>query len=127
MKNLTEITGRVLLGTFFVMAGAGKIGSAYAGTAGYMDSMGVSGMLLPLVICLEIIAGLMIITGFKLHWASYALAVFSLIAAFIFHFNFADQIQSIMFMKNVAIAGALLIIATNSVGEWSVDNLIRRK
>ena len=126
MKNLTEITGRVLLGAFFVMAGAGKIGASYAGTAGYMDSMGVPGALLPLVIGLEIIAGLMIITGFRSHWASYALAGFSVVAAFIFHFNFSDQMQSIMFMKNIAIAGALLIIATKSVGEWSIDSFTKK-
>ena len=122
MKNVTEIAGRVLLGSIFLMAGFSKIGAGYAGTAGYMDSMGIPGSLLPLVIILEIVGGLMIITGFKANWAGYALAGFSLVAGIIFHSNFADQMQSILFMKNLAITGGLLLLAIHGAGAWSIDN-----
>ena len=40
------LAGRVLLAIMFVVAGYGKIGD-YAGTQGYMESMGMPGMLLP--------------------------------------------------------------------------------
>jgi len=123
MKNLTEVAGRILLGGFFVMAGIGKIGAGYAGTAGYMDSMGIPGALLPLVIFLEIAGGLMVITGFKAKWAGYALAGFSIVAAVIFHSNFDDQMQSIMFMKNIAISGGLLILAAHGTGAWSLHRM----
>ncbi len=122
MKNLTEVTGRILLGLIFLLAGIGKIGAAYAGTAAYMASMGVPGALLPLVIALEIIGGLMVISGFKVKWAGYALAVFSLVAAFIFHANFDDQMQSILFMKNLSIAGGLLLLTVYGAGQWSLDS-----
>ena len=49
------------------------------------------------------------------------LAGFSLASAFLFHANFADQIQSIMFMKNVGLAGGFLLLVVNGAGAWSLD------
>ena len=126
MDKLIEVAGRVLLGLIFLMAGIGKIGAGYAGTAGYMDSVGVPGALLPLVIILEIVGGLMVITGFKVKWAAYALAAFTLVAGAIFHSNFADQMQSIMFMKNLAITGGLMLLAVHGAGEFSLDKKLSR-
>lgn len=126
MKNVTELAGRVLVGGFFLLAGIQKIGASYAGTAGYMDSLGVPGSLLPLVIALEIVAGLMIIVGFKVNWAAYSLVGFTLVAAFIFHLDFSDQMQSIMFMKNIAIVGGLLTLAVNGVGRLSIEKYLSK-
>jgi len=64
----------------------------------------------------------MVITGFKAKWAGYALAGFTLAAAFLFHFNFEDQMQSILFMKNLAITGGLLLLAVHGTGRWSLDS-----
>jgi len=121
MDKFIELAGRVLLGFIFLMAGINKIGAGYAGTAGYMDSMGVPGALLPVVIFLEIVGGLMVIVGFKVQWAGYALAAFTLVAGVIFHSNFADQMQSILFMKNLSIAGGLLLLAVHGSGALSLD------
>ncbi|MDH5393248.1 MAG: DoxX family protein [Gammaproteobacteria bacterium] len=126
MDKYIEVAGRFLLGLIFLMAGIGKIGAGYAGTAGYMDMMGVPGALLPLVIILEIAGGLMVMTGFKVKWAAYALAAFTLVAGAIFHSNFADQMQSIMFMKNLAITGALLLLAVQGAGELSLDKKLAK-
>ena len=126
MIKFIEVAGRIFLGLIFLVAGIGKIGAGYAGTAGYMDSMGVPGMLLPLVIILEIAGGLMIITGFKVSWAGYALAAFTLVAGVIFHSDFSDQMQSIMFMKNLAITGGLLLLAIHGTGELSLDKKLSR-
>jgi putative oxidoreductase len=102
-KFLTPIA-RLFLGHIFLLAGINKI-SQYAGTQGYMESMGVPGALLPLVIALEIIGGLAIILGWQAKWSAIALAGFTVVSALIFHSNLADQMQMIMFMKNWAIAG----------------------
>ena len=56
--------GRLLISFMFVMSGISKIGG-YAGTQGYMEAMGVPGMLLPLVILTEVGLGLAVIVGFK--------------------------------------------------------------
>ncbi len=121
MEKFTDLVARIFLGLIFVMAGFSKLGAGYAGTAGYMDSMGVPGALLPLVIATEIAGGLMIILGFKIKWAAFALAGFTLLAGIIFHSNFADQMQSILFMKNLAISGGLLLLVNHGAGELSLD------
>jgi putative oxidoreductase len=86
-----------------------------------MTLAGIPGILLPLVIILEFGGGLALIVGLFTRWAALALAIFSLLAAVFFHTNFADQMQSIMFMKNLAIAGGLLLLVRHGGGELSID------
>jgi putative oxidoreductase len=121
MEKVSQLVARVFLGHIFLLAGVSKIG-AYAGTQGYMDAMGVPGALLPLVILLEVAGGLAIIAGWKTRWAAIALAAFSVVSAAIFHNNFGDQTQMIMFMKNIAIAGGFLLLAVHGAGAYSLDN-----
>jgi putative oxidoreductase len=121
MEKVSQLVARVFLGHIFLLAGVSKIG-AYAGTQGYMDAMGVPGGLLPLVILLEVAGGLAIIAGWKTRWAAIALAAFSVVAAAIFHNNFGDQMQMILFMKNIAIAGGFLLLAVHGAGAYSLDN-----
>ena len=121
MEKISHLVARVFLGHIFLLAGLSKI-TAYEGTAGYMEAMGVPGNLLPLVIAFEVIAGLAIIIGFKTRWTAVALAGFSVVAAVIFHSNFSDQIQMILFMKNIAIAGGFLLLAVHGAGSYSLDN-----
>ena len=121
MEKVSHIVARVFLGHIFLLAGVSKIGED-EGTQGYMDAMGVPGALLPLVIFLEVAGGLAIIAGWKTKWASIALAAFSVVAAAIFHNNFADQTQMILFMKNIAIAGGFVLLAIHGAGAYSLDN-----
>lgn len=121
MEKVSQLVARVFLGHIFLLAGLSKIG-AYEGTQGYMEAMGVPGALLPLVILLEAVGGLAIIAGWKTRWTAIALAAFSVVAAAIFHNNFADQMQMILFMKNIAIAGGLLLLAVHGAGAYSIDN-----
>jgi putative oxidoreductase len=111
---------RVLLASLFLVAGFSKIGQ-YAGTQAHMASAGVPGTLLPLVILLEAGGALALIVGFQVRWAALALALFSIVSALLFHFNLADPIQSLMFLKNLSIAGGLLILAAAGAGPWSLD------
>lgn len=53
MDKYLQLLGRVFLAHIFILAGKSKI-TGYAATQGYMDSVGVAGMLLPLVIILEL-------------------------------------------------------------------------
>lgn len=121
MEKIINLLARIFLAQIFIMAGINKI-SGYAGTAGYMDAMGVPGGLLPVVIVLEVVAGLAILVGWQTRIAAYALAGFTVVAAIIFHHDFANQMQTIMFMKNWAIAGGLLLLAVNGAGALSLDN-----
>lgn len=120
LKNFSELLGRVLLSTVFVAAGASKI-TGYAGTAGYMASQGVPEFLLPLVIATELGGGLLVALGLWTRPAAFAVGGFSALSALLFHANFADQMQSIMFMKNFAMAGGFLFLVVHGAGPWSLD------
>ena len=120
MNAGTQLTGRVLISSIFIMAGINKI-NAYAGTQGYMESMGVPGALLPLVILLEIGGGLAVLLGWQTRVAAFLLAGFTVLSALIFHANIGDQMQSILFMKNLAMAGGLLFLMAGRSHEWSID------
>ena len=111
--------GRVLLALIFIMAGANKI-AGYAATQQFMESAGLPGMLLPLVIATELGGGLAILAGFMIRWAALVLAGFTLLSALVFHFDFGDQAQSISFMKNLAIAGGLMALAAAGPGAFSL-------
>lgn len=123
-QKLSSPVGRILISMIFIMAGLNKIGG-YAATQGYMDSMGVPGILLPLVIALEVLGGLAILVGWQTRLVAFSLAVFSVLAAVLFHANFGDQMQVIMFMKNLAIAGGLLFLVANGSGAYAVDARMR--
>ena len=120
LRNGTELIGRILLSALFLLSGLGKLG-AYAATAGYMASVGVPGALLPLAIITEVLGAIAIIAGWKTRIVSILLAGFTLLTAFIFHSNFGDQIQMIMFMKNLSITGAFLVLAATGAGRYSLD------
>ena len=117
--SLADLAGRILLSVLFLVSGIGKIGG-YAATQGYMELKGVPGALLPLVIALEVGGPLLLIIGFQTRIVALALAGFSLVAAFLFHVG-GDQMQQIMLLKDIAIAGGFLIIAAHGAGTFSLD------
>ncbi len=121
IQKFAAPAGRILLALMFVSAGFSKIGG-YAGMQAFMESAGVPGALLPLVIALEILGGLAIIIGWQTRIVAFLLAGFTLLAALLFHFNLADQVQSLLFWKNVSIAGGLLMLFALGAGAYSVDN-----
>ena len=120
MNHTTHLLGRILLSVIFIMAGLGKIMDP-AGTVGYMQSFGIPAFLLWPTIALEVLGGVAIIVGFQTRLAAFALAGFSIAAALIFHHNFADQMQMIMFLKNFSLAGGLLLLASSGATAYSVD------
>ncbi|PPD14029.1 MAG: DoxX family protein [Methylobacterium sp.] len=120
VRNTSLLLARLPIGFMFASAGFQKIGG-YAGVQKYMDAMGVPGALLPLVIITELGLGLLLLAGFKTRYAALALAGFTLLATYFFHFNLADQTQTLFFFKNLAITGGLLAIVGAGAGAWSVD------
>jgi putative oxidoreductase len=124
-QNLAELGGRVLLSGLFLLSGVGKLG-AYSATAGYMASVGVPGALLPLVIAIELLGASAIIAGWKTRIVAFLLAGFTLLSALIFHSNFANQIEMIMFLKNVSIAGGFLLLVANGAGAYSLDRRVAK-
>jgi putative oxidoreductase len=120
MNGILQLLGRVMLALIFVLAGVGKLNDP-AGTAGYMQAMGVPTLLLWPTIALELLGGLAVAAGFKTRYAAFALAAFSILTAVIFHSNFAEQMQSILFLKNIAMAGGLILLAVGGKTAYSID------
>lgn len=127
LQTPLALVGRMLLALMFVLAGFDKI-TAFGGTAGYIASVGLPApaLLTLLAIVAEVGGGLAIIFGLYTRWAALALAGFTLLASFIFHafWNLpADQqmMQQLMFMKNISVAGGLLVLAAFGAGAISLD------
>jgi putative oxidoreductase len=120
MTSTIQLLGRIMLALIFILAGISKIQDP-AGTAGYMQSVGLPAALLWPTIALEVIGGICVAIGFQTRIAAFALAIFSIAAAVIFHRNFADQMQMILFLKNIAMAGGLLLLATSERTGFSLD------
>ena len=127
LQNPLALVGRVLLGALFVPAGIGKL-TAFAGTVGYISSVGLP---MPqigaaLALAVEIVGGIALIAGYGTRVAAIVLAVFTLVASFFFHAYWAlpvDQqlIPQLLFFKNIAVAGGLLTLAAWGAGAWSLD------
>ena len=126
IQTFAAPVGRIMIALMFVTSGFSKI-SGYAGTQGYMEAMGVPGALLPLVIAVELLGGLAVMLGWHTRIAAFLLAGFSLLSALLFHANFGDQMQMIMFMKNVSIAGGFLMIVALGGGAFSLDSKLNRR
>jgi putative oxidoreductase len=120
VKSYVDVVGRVLIAAIFVLSGWGKV-AAYAGTEAYMQHAGVPGGLLPLVILLELGGGIAIVIGLYTRPVALLLAGFSLLAGLLFHAGSADQVQQIMFLKNLGLAGGFLFLVANGAGRLSVD------
>ena len=119
-QSYAMAVARVLMALIFILSGLSKIGAADA-VRGYMEAMHVPGALLWPTILLEIGAGLLIVVGYKTRIVATLLAGFCLLTAAIFHNQFADQIQMIMFLKNLAMAGGFALLASVGPGSLSVD------
>jgi putative oxidoreductase len=110
-RNLISLISRVLISAIFLMSGVNKILHP-VGTQEYMAAYGMplTGLFLFAAIVVELSGGLSVLLGYKARWGAVALAIFLIPATLIFHTSFGDQIQTIMFMKNLAILGGLLMI-----------------
>ncbi len=122
ISSIAAPLGRVLLSILFVFAGVGKIANP-AGTIGYIASTGAPfpelGYGIALIV--ELGFGIALLVGFQARIVALVLAGFSIVTALMFHNNFADQIQMIMFLKNVTIAGGLLLVVAHGAGSLSLD------
>ena len=74
-----------------------------------------------LVGLVELLGGLAILIGFQTRIAAIVLAVFTVAATAIAHMDFSDQMQMLLFQKNLSITGGLLILAAFGAGALSLD------
>ena len=119
----STLVGRILLGAIFLLSGINKIADP-AGTQGYMVAMGMTWgtMLFYLgAVLIEVGGGLSLWLGYWTRVGAALLIGFMIPTTLIFHTNFADPNQMIHFMKNLAMTGGLLYLATYGPGPISLD------
>ena len=120
MSNLIDLVGRLLISALFLISAYNKIFSI-DGTMSWMEGYGIPGLLLYPTIALEIILPLFIIFGYQARLSASLLAIFCVATAFIFHYDFADQMQTIAFLKNIGLAGGFLFIVANGTKDWAIE------
>ena len=123
LPGALPLAARVLLAAIFIASGVGKL-SAPAATQGYIASVGAPLPLLAyaIAVVVEVVGGALLLVGYRTRATAVVLAIFTLAAAALFHNNFADQMQMINFMKNLAITGGLLQVVAFGAGRFSIDN-----
>jgi putative oxidoreductase len=127
MNHSALLVGRILLSLVFLIAGYRKL-MAVAASAGYFGKLGfpMPEVLVWIAIAVELGGAILLIVGWKTRWAAWLLALFTLIATFAAHrfwevdaAQYANQMNH--FLKNIAIVGGFIILATTGLGALSVD------
>jgi putative oxidoreductase len=124
--NGAELAGRAMLGLLFVIEAFSRL-SAHDLAARYMTAYGMPVQLLPAAIALELGAGIMVMVGWHTRIAALALSAFCVVVAVIFHTRFSDLNQFIHFKKDVALAGAFLVVWARGAGAYSLDAFRARR
>ncbi|MBI2617896.1 DoxX family protein [Candidatus Kaiserbacteria bacterium] len=116
------LVARVLVGGMFLMGGIQKI-TGFAGMVLFAQSAGLPSpeLAITIAIVVEILGGLSVILGYRIFWGALALGIFTIAASFIFHTNFADQVQQMFFIKNMGIVAALLYMVRFGAGQFSIE------
>jgi putative oxidoreductase len=126
------LLARLAIAAIFLQSGFGKLTNLGGFVAG-LEGQGVplAAVLGPLGAVVEFVGGLALALGAWTRLAALLVAGFTVVATLIAHRYWelpADQqmIQSIQFMKNVAIIGGLLSLVAAGGGRFSVAALLRR-
>ena len=123
---IIEAIGRILLSSLFLIEGVRKF-FFQEETIMYMEDYGVPEILFFPSIILEILFPILLIIGYKTRFSASIMALFTLTVALIFHTNFDNQMELIIFLKDIAIAGGFLIIAANEPKICSIDYFLKNK
>tara|TARA_B100000686_G_C16016371_1_gene583747 strand:- start:156 stop:539 length:384 start_codon:yes stop_codon:yes gene_type:complete len=123
---IVEFFGRVFLSALFLIEGSGKI-SMQEDVVMYMEGYGVPGVLFAPATILEILFPLFLIVGYKTKWAASVMALFTFAVAIIFHTDFSEGMQMMLFLKDIAIAGGFMIIIAYGPGKISLDHYFKSK
>ncbi len=120
MGNVLDLIGRIFISALFLISAFNKVFNL-GGSMSWMEGFGVSGFFIYPAIVIEIILPVLVIVGYKARFAAGVLAIFCLITAFLFHFDFSNQTQLVSFLKNIGLAGGFLFIVANGTKDWAVD------
>ena len=124
--HIIEAFGRILISSLFLIEGVRKF-FFQEETIMYMEDYGVPEILFFPSIILEVLFPILLIIGYKTRFSASIMALFTLTVALIFHTNFENQMELIIFLKDIAIAGGFLILAANEPKICSIDYYLKSK
>lgn len=107
-----DLLSRMLMSALFLLSGLQKLGGGQA-IQGYMTHFGVPAFLIWPAALFEIGTGAALIAGLRVREVASVMAGWCLLTAAIFHSAFADQMQMVLLLKNLAMAGGFLALARN--------------
>lgn len=126
-ENVLNLIGRLAIAGLFLPAGLSKL-MGIEGASGYFSSLGLPAVavLVWLVIAIEVLGGLALILGYKTRFVAIGLAVFTVLASIAGHAFWAAPadtafIAQLLFFKNIAVTGGLLVLASSGAGSISLD------
>jgi putative oxidoreductase len=130
MKDIVDLIGRVFLAFIFLYEAYDSI-FYYEATKAKMTYYGLSwnqDLLLISVIVVLILGGTLVLLGYRSGFGVTLLLLYWVPVTFIVHSFWNDpepekRLQAILFMKNVAIIGGLLIVWVNGSGRYSIRRL----
>ncbi|OWS72450.1 DoxX family protein [Polynucleobacter aenigmaticus] len=126
-QNALNLIGRILIVALFLPAGLSKL-AGFEGTLAYFASLGIPAPVFSLVatIVIEVVGSIALLVGFHTRVVALIMALFTLIAAVTGHAFWAAPadavfIAQLLFFKNIAVMGGLLILASAGAGGFSID------
>ena len=118
--NLLLLVARLFLATPFILFGIMKLRNS-ASMQAYIETGGLPGEVIWLVIPLQILGGLAVAAGWRTRWAAMLLAGFCLLATSLYHTHWSDLGELAQFTKDLATAGGFILLAAHGPGRWSLD------
>ena len=126
-ESILNLLGRIAIAALFLPAGLNKL-MGMEGVTGYFASLGlpVVAVLVWVVIAIEVLGGVALILGYKTRLVAIGLAIFTVLASIVGHAFWAVPVDAafiaqLLFFKNMAVTGGLLVLASSGAGSISID------
>jgi len=123
LDNILKLIGRLAISAIFVWSAVGMVMNP-SGAMSYIQSAGFpvpAGLAYAIAVAVEAICGTLLIIGWRTRGSAFALFLFLVPATYFFHFDLSSRVQTIMALKNIAIAGGLFFIIASGPGRFSLD------
>ena len=124
--HIVEAFGRIFISTLFIVEAIRKI-LFKEETIFYMEDYGVSEILFYPSLIFELVFPILLIIGYQTRISAVAIFIFTIVVTVIFHNDFESQTQFMALLKNLSIAGGLLIIAANEPKICTLDYYLKSK
>ena len=124
--HIVEAFGRIFISTLFIVEAIRKI-LFKEETIFYMEDYSVQKILFYPSLIFELVFPILLIIGYQTRISAFAIFIFTIVVTVIFHNDFENQIQLMALLKNLSIAGGLLIIASNEPKICTLDYYLKSK